>query len=198
MKTEGLLALVVGAGKVGLRKAEVWRNAGGEVRFVDPRTDIEVDDELIREPFAAQHLEDVSIVFACATDAVNSLVVETSHANGILVCDAIRPERGDFTLPAVVRRGDLTVAVSTNGAAPALAKRLRDRLEAEFDEAYTIWTRILGNVRTAVLKATENPETRRDLFHALTDSTWLERLRQIGPEATEAEMLQFVASADGP
>lgn len=197
MKTEGLLALVVGAGDVGLRKADVWRKAGGDVRFVDPKPNLEASDELIREPFAAHHLEDISVVFACATDAVNELVVATAHANDILVCDAIRPERGDFTLPAVVRRGDLTVAISTNGAAPALAKRLRERLDAEFDEAYTIWTRILGSVRTSVLKSTENIETRSDLFRALTDPSWLERLRQIGPEACEAEMLQFVATANG-
>ena len=197
LKTDGLLALVVGAGAVGLRKADAWRNSGGDVRFVDPRPGIAVKDEIIREPFAPQHLEDVSLVFACATDAVNELVVTTAHANGLLVCDAIRPERGEFTLPAIMRRGDLTVAVSTNGAAPTLARRLRERLEAEFDDAYAAWTAVLKKVRTSVLQATENPELRHDIFRALTDATWLERLRQIGPEATEAEMLQFVASADG-
>ncbi len=197
LKSESKLALVVGAGNVGLRKAKAWRQSGGVVRFVDPRDDLELDDEHICEPFAPRHLEDVFVVFACATDAVNEDVVIIARANGILVCDAIRPERGDFILPATVRRGDLSIAIGTNGAAPSLAKRLCDRFDEEFDEAYTIWTRILGAVRPHVIRVTEDPESRRLLFQSLTDSVWLERLRQIGPEATEAEMLQFIANAEG-
>jgi precorrin-2 dehydrogenase/sirohydrochlorin ferrochelatase len=197
LKTEGRLALVVGAGAVGLRKAKAWRQAGGEVRFVDPVIDAKLDGELIREAFAPGHLEDVFAVFACATEAVNDDVVMTARANGVLVCDAIRPERGDFTLPAVVRRGDLSFAVGTNGAAPSLARKLAERLDEEFDEAYTIWTRLLGDIRPHVQRLSLDPETRRDLFLSLTDSSWLDRLRQVGPEATEAEMLQFIATADG-
>jgi precorrin-2 dehydrogenase/sirohydrochlorin ferrochelatase len=197
LRTEGRLALVVGAGAVGVRKAKMWRQAGGEVRFVDPEADADLDGELIREPFAPRHLEDVSAVFACATEAVNEDVVLVARANGVLVCDAIRPERGDFTLPAVVRRGDLSFAVGTNGAAPSLARKLADRLDEEFDEAYTIWTRILGEMRPHVQRMGLNPGARRDLYLALTDFSWLDRLRQVGPEATEAEMLQFIATADG-
>ena len=197
LHTNGRLALVVGAGKVGLRKANAWRQAGGIVRFVDPKSDLEPGGEIIRETFAPRHLEDVALVFACATDEVNALVVATARANGLLVCDAAHPERGDFALPAIMRRGDLTIAVATGGTAPALAQRLRDRLESEFDESYADWTRILGAVRPTILNATENPETRRDLFRSLTDPSWLERLRQIGPEAAEAEMRQFIATADG-
>jgi len=197
LKTEGRLALIVGAGDVGLRKAKAWRRAGGDVRFVDPDPDLVLDGEHICESFAPSHLEDVLAVFACATDAVNEDVVLMARANGVLVCDAIRPERGDFTLPAIVRRGDLSFAVGTNGAAPTLAKQLAERIDEEFDEAYTIWTRILGTVRPAVIRVTTDPEARRDIFLALTDPSWLDRLRQIGPEATEAEMLQFIANADG-
>jgi precorrin-2 dehydrogenase/sirohydrochlorin ferrochelatase len=196
LKTEGRLALVVGAGAVGLRKAKAWRQAGGEVRFVDPTVDAELDGELIREPFSPRHLEDVTAVFACATEAVNEDVVLTARANGILACDAIRPERGDFTLPAVVRRGDLSFAVGTNGAAPALAKKLAERLDEQFDEAYTIWTRILGTLRPHIQRVDLDPATRRDLYLALTDFSWLDRLRQVGPEATEVEMLRFIAGAD--
>jgi precorrin-2 dehydrogenase/sirohydrochlorin ferrochelatase len=196
LRTEGRLALIVGAGAVGLRKAKMWRQAGGEVRYVDPNVDDELDGELIREPFAPRHLEDAFVAFACATEAVNEDVLLTARANGVLVCDAIRPERGDFTLPAVVRRGDLSFAVGTNGAAPSLAKKLAERLDDEFDEAYTIWTRILGSVRPYIQRVQLDPATRRDLYLALTDFSWLERLRQVGPEATEAEMLQFIASAD--
>jgi precorrin-2 dehydrogenase / sirohydrochlorin ferrochelatase len=197
LRTEGQLALVVGAGKVGLRKAKAWKRAGGDVLFVDPDPSLELDDEHICEEFAPHHLEDVFVVFACANESVNDAVVVTARANGILVCDAVRPERGDFTLPAVVRRGDLSFAVGTNGAAPSLAKALAERLDETFDEAYTIWTRILGAVRPAVMRVTDDPDARRDLYHALADFSWLERLRQIGPEATEAEMLQFIAHANG-
>ena len=73
------------------------------------------------------------------------------------VNSATDPQTGDCFLPAVVRRGGLAVAVSTGGASPALARRIRERLEAEFDDAFAAWIGLLDELRPVVLAAVAPP-----------------------------------------
>jgi precorrin-2 dehydrogenase/sirohydrochlorin ferrochelatase len=188
----GRTALVVGAGPVGVRKAAAVLDAGGRVRLVDPDPAAGVSHPSVSrviEPYSPAHLAGAALAFACAPPAVNAAVAADATARGVWVCDASDPARGDFALPSVVRRGDLTVAVSTGGAAPALARRIAGRLSDEFDAAYAGWVRVLGEVRAVVLATVPDPADRRRLFERFAAPHWLERTRAAGPDATKAEML---------
>ncbi len=187
LNLRGLRVLVVGAGPVGLRKAKLATDAGAVATVVDPH--VQPGSEVVSEAFALHHLDGTQLVFACATADVNIAVVEACRERGIWVCDAIVPERGSFVLPAVVRRGELQIAVSTGGASPALARQLRLQLETIFDGAYGDWVRVLGDVREVVLASIVDINVRKQLFEEFSRPEWLERIRAEGVEVVNREML---------
>ena len=202
----GRLVVVVGGGAVGRRKAAAALAAGATVRVVDPvRTDPsprppppqgegeEGENQWVAEPYHPNHLVGAALVFACATPEVNARVVADAKARGVWVNAASDPTAGDFTLPAVVRRGGLTLAVGTGGASPGLARRIREWLEAEFDESFAEWVALLDEVRGEVLAAVPDPARRRELLDGFADWVWLARLRAEGVEAVRTAMRAAVA-----
>jgi precorrin-2 dehydrogenase / sirohydrochlorin ferrochelatase len=188
----GMPVLVVGGGTVGRHKAEVAAAAGGVVTVVDPNPRLVPLAAGVRhrvEPFAAEHLDGVRLAFACVTPQVNAAVVAAAKARGVWVCSASDPAGGDFVLPSVARRGELTFAVSTGGASPALAKRLAGELLEQFDDGYAEWVRVLGEVRAAVLANVGDAGERRRLLSEFAHPVWLERIRTAGADVALAEML---------
>lgn len=184
--------LVVGGGAVGRRKAELVANASGQVTVVDPKLLLPWISGVARhtaEPFTPAHLDGVRLAFACATQTVNAEVVSAAKARGVWVCSATDPTSGDFVLPSVAKRGSLTLAVSTGGASPALAKRLAAELLERFDDSYAEWVRVLGEARREVLAKVSDPSARRRLLEDFARPVWLERIRTAGADVTLAEML---------
>jgi precorrin-2 dehydrogenase/sirohydrochlorin ferrochelatase len=193
----GRLTLVVGGGRVALRKADALLEAGARVRLVclegRPEGDVRDALEWCTEPYAPAHLDGVLLAFAAALQEVNARVVADARAQAVLVCSSSDPGAGDFVSPATVRRGGLVVAVGTGGAAPALARRLRERLEADQDDAYADWVALLGEMRPLVLAGQIEADERKAIFEELTDWRWLEALRRDGVEATRRAMLAWLA-----
>ncbi len=188
----GRVVLVVGGGAVGRRKAAVAVAAGATVTVVDPGVVLPTPPAgvlHIPEPFADSHLDGVALAFACATPEVNVAVVVAAKARGVWVCSASDPASGDFVLPSVVRRGDLTFAVSTGGASPGLAKRIAAEVLDHFDDGYAEWVRVLGEVRTVVLANVLDAAERRRLLDGFADPVWLERIRTAGADVVRAEMV---------
>jgi precorrin-2 dehydrogenase/sirohydrochlorin ferrochelatase len=190
----GKRVAVVGCGAVGSRKLAALLEPGAAVRVIDPRTPLALPPGVIHvaEPYRAGHLDGAALAFACATPEVNARVVADCRDRGIWVNSTSCPEEGDFALPAVVRRGELTLAVGTGGAAPALARRIRERWEAEFDAAFTEWVRVLAEVRSEVLASVADETRRRELLDGFADWHWLARLRAEGPASTLAAMRALI------
>lgn len=194
----GRTVLVVGAGAVGGRRAQGLLSAGAHVRLVDPdpRSGISAHPNLDRlvAPYQPSHLNDVSLVFACATEAVNAAVVADARAAGVWVGDAAEPDRGDVIVPGVVRRGDLCLTVSTGGASPHLARRIASELGERYDPTYADWVRVLGEVRAAAKAAVADAGARQRVLAEFTDPQWLERIRVAGPDVARREMLSRLAA----
>lgn len=184
------LIVLVGGGAVGLRKLSALGGSGASVRLIDPRSLPNLPPEVthVAESYRAEHLEGASLCFACATPEVNARVVADGRSRGVWVNAATAPEAGDFALPAVVRRGELTLAIGTGGASPALAKRIREKLEAEFDAAFAEWVRVLAEVRRDVLVTIPDEVRRRELLDSFAEWEWLARLRAEGGAAVLAAM----------
>ena len=142
LNLEGRSCLVVGAGRIGLRKTEQLLATGARVTVVAP----EVVGDFAALPVTihqrAFELTDLDgqrlVITATGNRELDQLIYDMCEERGIWINSADDPDRCAFTLPAVVRRGDLMVTVSTGGNSPALSSWMRQKLEAlvgpEFEE----------------------------------------------------------------
>lgn len=197
LRTANRWAVVIGGGSVGRRKASACREGGFQVRVIDPVTSPLPGVEWVAEPYRADHIVDATVVVAAATSTVNAEVVADARRTGIPVCDAAIPDAGDFDFPATVRHGDFTIAISTGGASPTLARRIRDRLESEFGPEYGEWVAVLHAVRRRALEVIIDAADRRRLLTAFANDHWLARLREVGADKMLKEMLTKVEADDG-
>ena len=174
-KLEGRRCLVVGAGKVGEPKIGGLIDTGASIHVVALEASETVrqwarEGKIVLElrKFADQDLEGVFLaVVATASRALNSSVYLEARRRGVL-CNVVDvPEYCDFYYPAVVRRGDLQLAISTNGQSPSLSQKLRQQLERQFGPGYAQWVAELGETRRLVLASDLDPQRKRDLLLSL-------------------------------
>ncbi|MFO8013144.1 MAG: bifunctional precorrin-2 dehydrogenase/sirohydrochlorin ferrochelatase [Phycisphaerae bacterium] len=195
----GRRAVVVGGGRVALRKARALAEAGARVTAVAPEFLPEFAEaagvECVEAPYAAGHLDGAVLAIAATDDeTVNRRVAGDARAAGVLVNVVDVPEACDFIVPAQVRRGDLLVAITTGGAAPSLSRRLRERLEAAFGPEWEAYLEQLRAVRERVLSEGHPPAVRRRIFERLTEPDVVEAARD-GPDALRRAIDAAVAEA---
>ena len=163
--------LVVGGGGVGTRKALMLKRCGARVQVVTPQASPELSQagiEIIQRGYEPGDLEDVFLVFAATGDnELNRRVTEDAAARNILCNSADDPKGGDFILPAVVQRGDLLCAVSTSGASPALARKIRQDLEGFFGPEYAPFLTLMKAIRNRLLARGHDPEGHKQIFRRL-------------------------------
>jgi precorrin-2 dehydrogenase/sirohydrochlorin ferrochelatase len=192
---DGRLGVVVGGGTVGQHKADALLAAGGRVHLISlDAAPPQCPPGLtwITEPYRREHLAGAALVIAAATAEINRVVVADARGLGLWVCSATEPEAGDFALPAVMRRGRLTISVSTGGAAPALARRIAGQLEVHFDDTFADWLDLLAELRPVVLARIADPVRRRQLLESWCEPRWRERLRHAGTAAVREALLAEV------
>ncbi len=166
--------IVVGGGGVGTRKAISLLEAGARVRVVSPEISTELklrvqngEIEWAAEPFLPSHLEGASLVFAAADRReVNAEVTQEAKRRGIPVSVADAPEDGNFTSPAVLRRGSLVLTVSTEGGSPALTAYLLQHLEEQFGEEWAEFVELLSALRDYI-KREVSPSVRATIQRRL-------------------------------
>ena len=175
LKLEGRSALVVGAGAVATPKIESLLQAGAKVRVVAPQASEAVLQwaqdgriDLITKVFEPSDLDHVFIaVVGTSSREVNAQAFHEARLRNILCNVVDDPERCDFYYPAVVRRGKLQVAISTEGQSPALAQKMRLELEEQYGPEYEQWIDQLGAERAKLFQKDMDPEERKRLLHKL-------------------------------
>jgi precorrin-2 dehydrogenase / sirohydrochlorin ferrochelatase len=175
MKLEGRSCLVVGAGTVGEPKISSLIEAGASVRVVALHATAAVTEwaeagAIAWEARAFNNADlDHTFLVIAATNSrdVNAAIFNEAGRRSILCNVVDDPEYCDFYYPAVVRRGDLQIAISTNGRSPALAQRIRRELEIQFGPKYGEWLEELGRARQQLFASKIDPEERRRLLHEL-------------------------------
>lgn len=175
LKLQGRSVIVVGGGSVAEGKIAGLLAAGARVRLISPAI-TPAFAELVRnrkvewlpKMFGPDDLTGAYLVIA-ATSApgVNDAVFREAETRGIL-CNAVDDiEHCHFYYGSVVQRGDLQIAVSTNGKSPALAQRLRKELEAQFGPEYEAWLEWLGAVREILRSSSADSEANKKILHKL-------------------------------
>jgi precorrin-2 dehydrogenase / sirohydrochlorin ferrochelatase len=178
MKLAGKQCLVVGAGKVGEPKIGGLIDTGASIHVVAIAASGQVREwadagkiELELRAFSAGDLDGKFLaVVATATNSLNELIYREAQRRGVL-CNVVDvPEYCDFFYPAVVRRGDLQIAISTAGQSPSLAQKLRQQLELQFGAGYAEWVEQLGETRRLILAGDLDQETKWKLLHSLASN----------------------------
>jgi precorrin-2 dehydrogenase / sirohydrochlorin ferrochelatase len=175
VKLHGRPVLVVGAGAIGEAKIHGLLDKGAELRVIAREATPQVQEwsrlrqiSLELREFEVADLTGVFlVVVAISSPRLNREIFEAAQLRGIL-CNVVDvPDLCDFFYPAVVKRGDLQIAISTSGQSPSLAKKLREQLERQFGPAYADWVRQLGETRRLVLSSALNPVKKRELLSSL-------------------------------
>ena len=192
LRTHGRRALVAGGGTVAARKVETLHAAGLHLRVVAPRIDARIRALLCTEctsderEYRSSDLHGVDIAVAATDDDnVNAAIARDARAARILLCDATEPERGDFTMQATVRVGDLTFTVDSGSSTPAFSKRIAREIGERFDARYAAAAATLRRMRTYVQTVCE-PNARRGVLAELA-ALPIDELATINP--VEAEHL---------
>lgn len=182
--------LVVGGGRIAARKLAPLIEAGAQVTLVSPQLDARLDPFLDKltlhhRGFQEEDVEGQWLVIA-ATDkrAVNQRIAELCHARSIPVNVADASGECSFTMPAVINRDPIRIAVSTEGASPVLSRMLKSRLESYIPAAYGDLAKLVGDFREAVSAAYANERDRRRFWESVLEGPIAELV--FAGRATEA------------
>ena len=180
------LCVVIGCGDVGERKVISLLSYGAAVRAVsktisEKLKEIAGNNEMngrfqyFERPFEASDLSGAFLVYCATSDsALNRMVFEKASAAGALVNIVDVPELCNFIVPSVLKRGRLSVAVSTSGAAPAFAKKFRRELESVISDKYEDYIEFLAAKRLLIKETVKDVKIRQKIFKTLIDSNLLE------------------------
>jgi precorrin-2 dehydrogenase/sirohydrochlorin ferrochelatase len=192
LKLEGRRCLVVGAGKVGGPKIGGLIDTGARIDVIALEATEEVHRwansgaiKLELRAFVPEDLEGAFLaVVATGSPTLDEAIYREAQRRQIL-CNVVDvPENCDFYYPAVVQRGDLQIAISTNGQSPSLAQKLRQQLERQFGPGYERWVAELGATRKLVMASNLNADRKSELLHSLASR---EALRAALAENNSAE-----------
>jgi len=186
LNLRGKRALVIGGGPVAERKVASLLDSGASILVVSPQATERLaalaHAGLIQwrsRAYASGDCGGAHLVFAATDDpAVTAAVFQECREAGVLINAADEPELCDFIMPAVVRRGDLIVAISTGGASPALAATLRRRLSQVIGAEYGRLLTLMSKVRPEIRHRIHNSSNRKDLHYRILRSGVLRLLRR--------------------
>lgn len=211
MKLAGRTVVVVGGGAIAERKVRSLLECGASVTVISPRlkgglNDLASQGRLVHRARTYQRgdLEGAALAIVAVNNKdTGKRIAEEAHRANIPVNVVDRPELCTFIVPAVLRRGHLTMAVSTGGASPAWARHIKRRLGTEYGEEFTRLFDTLGSLRLALMREIDDPALRRRLLLKLADDSILELARSLPADELEPALRKLISrwsseDAEGP
>ena len=158
LNLEGKQCVIIGAGEVALRKIRMLLDCGAKVTVISPIVHPELSRltesraiEVIQRTYEPGDLQGAVMVISATDDEkINQRVADEAKKRGVHINVVDDPARSDFIVPSYFRRGGLTIAVSTSGMSPALARKIRTKLEQDFGEEYASMLSLIEEVRSTL------------------------------------------------
>lgn len=192
--------VVIGGGGVAARKIQALLEAGAGITVISPvfdpeilRLSSEAPMTLLQRLYRDGDLRGAFLVIS-ATDSpeVNRAIWQEACREGCLINVVDDPQHSNFIVPAVVRRGDVAVAITTGGASPALARRLRERLESWLRPAYGDLAVLLAELRPELMRRFLPGEPRLQAALRLVDSDLLDIIERDGLPAARQRACHII------
>lgn len=201
----GRLAIVVGGNAVARRKVTQFVRYGADVVVIasDPSAELrqlEADGAITLEPrgYVRGDLQGAFIAFCSESEEIAHAVFSEAESLGCLINVAENPALSSYLVPSSVRRGQLQIAISTSGAAPAVARRLRRELREQFGPEWATYVALLGDVRALGSQQISDAARLADVIAAAADIDFLERIAEGVPITPEAALAEAEAVVDAP
>lgn len=178
--------LVIGGGRVGFRKIETLLRYGANIylisREVIPEVSYLIDSQKISwidTNFQEDHIKGKVLIIAATNDrGLNIRIKKAAEHDNIPVNIVDVPDLCSFIVPSIIACGDLTIAISTSGKSPALAKRIRKELSKTIGPEYAVLVEIMGKVREKQLAISMDSDINRNFFETLLNTDILNYIRQ--------------------
>jgi precorrin-2 dehydrogenase len=200
LNLSGKRVIVIGGGEVAERKITSLSGTGAEITVISP----DVTPRLLslsqsnaiswqKRRYIPGDCSGATLVFTATDDPATSRAVwEEATSAGILVNTADQPSLCDFIMPAVVRRGDLAVAISTGGASPALAATLREKLSEMFGPEYQELLELLSQARAEIQRRFHDEADRKALHYRILESNLTDLLKRQDREGAERLLRKMI------
>jgi len=194
VQLEGKKVVVVGGGNVARRKVLALLECGAVIhlagRALTPELLEMVEKKEIHflgREFKDEYLDNAFMIIAATDDKdLNHRISVCARGRGVLVNAVDQPPDCDFIVPSILKRGDLLIAISTSGKSPALARRIRKGLEAQFGQEYETFLTMMGRLRKEVLSLGLPQEENSRIFQKIVDADFLENFSDGFPQRMEA------------
>jgi precorrin-2 dehydrogenase/sirohydrochlorin ferrochelatase len=185
----GRRSVVVGGGTVALRKVQALVEAESRVTVVAEHISPALEDafamphvEIVLSPYHKDYLVGATLCIAATNDPIINKKVYADCQELEILCNVVdQPELCDFFVPAVVKRGDLQIAISTDGNCPAYAGHVRKKLEEMFTEAHGQFVEELEKVRRHIIAEIPDPDQRKALLGQLASDESFDYFTAHGP-----------------
>ncbi|MGM0651536.1 MAG: precorrin-2 dehydrogenase/sirohydrochlorin ferrochelatase family protein [Bacillota bacterium] len=204
---KGRKGLVIGGGSVAERKVKTLLAYGADLTVVSPELNPSLKElteagevSYINDIYRPAYLQDMFLVICATSDEeVNRQAADHCIKRGILVNSVSEPEYCTFFFPALLKKGPLTVAVSTAGSSPAISRRIKEQLDGYFGPEYEEYISFLGEMRPRIIARIKDKEARRDFFECLAGNQFFKKFKEKSrPEIDDLveEMLAEIETAE--
>ncbi len=178
--------VVIGGGSVAERKAVTLLSCKADVSVISPEITPRLRElakkkrlRYIKKRYEDKDIKDAFLVVAATNNReANKAVFAAAKKYKCLLNIVDKPDESNFIVPSLISRGDLTIAVSTGGKSPALAKQIRKELQQRYGKEYGIFIKAMGKARAKVLKNVPSEKARRQIFTKLAKSNIINLLKK--------------------
>lgn len=200
LNIENKECVIIGGGEIAYRKILEFIEYGASIKLISPSINEDIKSLLdnksinyIEDKYDKVYVKNAYIVVASTNDSrVNNQIFRDCSERKILVNVVDDPKNCSFIVPSKIRRGDLTIAISTNGKSPTLSRSIREELEKRYDEHYETFLNILGDVRQEVMVKVKDYSKKKEIFNAIMKEDYLIKLKLLGEDVVRKEINEYL------